>query len=248
MRKRVLATFSIILGLAMMTACGASDEATTEAATTAAAVTESTTEATEATEAAEDTEAADDTEAAEDTAAEDTEAADANGEFTYGEYTYTGDDNIIFAISDYMCNEIAPNYSEGDVAIPFLREVGRDDSNPDDIKVWGDFDIMIYNLEGDTLVSQAGGNHPGCMHVKTTDAGCGYVVTSFDQVADGADYDESAKEIFGDKYEDFTKISSDDAGRTAAREDSLAEYVTSHQVPATKYQDYGWDPVDIPLN
>ena len=242
MRKRVLVSAAIVLGLSIMTGCGKTEEATTKAEATEV----STVEATEAVE--EETEeilpATEEVAETESDAEEASEEA-VDGEWTYGEYTYTGDDNIIYAIDTYMCDEIAKNYEAKDIGIPVVIEVARDESDSSDIKVWGDFWYETYTLAGDTLECEAGGSYPGCMHLETTDAGCGYVVKSFDVVADGADFDSSAKEIFGDHYDKFMETYSDDVSRNEIRKSTIADFVEAHEVPAVQYKDYGWDPVSL---
>ncbi len=233
MRKKLYLVASIVLAMSLMTACGTKTE-TTEATTEA--VTEATTE-----EAEEPT-----TEEVTTEEAEDASAADA--EWAYGEYTYTGEDNIINAIDFYICDELAKGYTDGDVGIPTVIEVSRDDSDSKDIKVWGNFIYETYSLDGDVLMCEAGGSHPGCMHLEETDAGCGYVVTSFDPVADGSDFDSSAKEIFGERYDAFMEVYSNDQLYADKRNETISEYVKSHNVPATKFQDFGWDPVDLKLD
>ena len=74
----------------------------------------------------------------------------------------------------------------------------------------------------------------------------GYVVTGMDVVADGSDYMESAKKLFGDKYEDFAKVTSDQDAREANRAQIVANYVAANELNITQYQDYGWDPVTLP--
>ena len=68
---------------------------------------------------------------------------------------------------------------------------------------------------------------------------------TFTVVEDGANYDPSAKEIFGDRYEEFVSVNSDDEGRNSARKDTLAYYVKSNGLSVIQYQDYGWDPVKL---
>lgn len=233
MRKKLYLAASIVLAMSLMTACGnktESTEATTEA------VTEATTE-----EAEEST-------TEEVTTEEAADASTSDAEWAYGEYTYTGDDNIINAIDFFICDELAKGYTDGDVGIPTVIEASRDESDPKDIKVYGNFIYETYSLEGDVLMCVAGGSNPGCMHLEETDAGCGYVVTKFEPVMDGSDFDSSAKEIFGDRYDDFMEIYSNDDLYAEKRNETISEYVRSHNVPATKYQDYGWDPVDLKLD
>ena len=147
------------------------------------------------------------------------------------------------AIERYM-TEVGSQYSPGTYCIPYAQVVATDESNPEDIRVWGIFQVENYNLEGDTLLCISGGSHPGLMHVaKTAD---GYEVKSFDEVADGSLFDSTAKAIFLEHYEAFTKTLADDSAKKSVREKALAAYVSAHQIPAKLYKDYGWDAVTIP--
>lgn len=49
-----------------------------------------------------------------------------------------------------------------------------------------------------------------------------------------------AKEIFGDKYDAFHAINSDEQKREQLRAEGLAAYVKEHNLPVTLYQDFGW--------
>ncbi len=149
----------------------------------------------------------------------------------------------ISAIDRYLTNEIGKNYAEGEHCVPFHLIVAVDESNAEDILVWGDYWVFNYNQEGDTLKTVSGGNHPGLMHVRQTDAG--FEVTGFDQVADGSDNLKSAKQIFGEKFDAFQAIQSDEQKREQIRAEVLAEYVKSHNLAATLYQDYGWPAKEL---
>ena len=148
------------------------------------------------------------------------------------------------AIDRYM-TEIGAQYSQGTYCIPYSMVVAMDDSKPEDIRVWGDFRVENYNLEGDTLLCVSGGSHPGLMHVAKTAEG--YEVKSFDEVADGSLFDSTAKAIFLEHYDAFVGTLSNDSARESAREQALAAYVSDHQIPAKLYKDYGWDARQIPL-
>ena len=50
----------------------------------------------------------------------------------------------------------------------------------------------------------------------------------------------SAKRIFGEKYNNFQTINSDEVRREKHRAEVLANYVKRHNIPAKKYKDYGW--------
>lgn len=170
-----------------------------------------------------------------------------NGEWPYGPYYYTGNDPIEQTVFHYISDELGKNYDESDVTIPSPIIIAKDDSNKDDILVWGIFWIENYNLEGDTFKCVSGGAYPGLMHMKTAETESGYDVTSFDAVEDGAGYDESAKKIFGDKYDQFVKADADSDAHNKLRAELISEYVKDNNIPATKYQDEGWDPVELDL-
>ena len=147
-------------------------------------------------------------------------------------------------IDDYLVNEIGKGYSQGDMCVPYAYVVSTDESNPEDILVWGDFWVFNYELAGDTLKTVSGGDHPGLMHVKKTENG--YEVTSFDAVEDGAGNLESAKSIFGDKYDAFWELNSNQEKREDMRLHFTADYVKKHNLSAKVLQDFGWPAVALP--
>ncbi len=146
------------------------------------------------------------------------------------------------AVDRYLVEEIGSQYAKGDYCVPLLSIVAVDERNAEDILVWGDFWVFNYNLVGDTLKCVSGGSHPGLMHIRPTGGGqsADYEVTAFDQVEDGSRYQASAKKIFGDKYDAFAAINSDDQKRKKLRSEGLAAYAEDHGLAATLYQDYGW--------
>ena len=159
-------------------------------------------------------------------------------------YEYPGPELFYSVLYQYIIDECAQYYDlePGMVTIPNVNIIAEDDSNKDDIKVYGDFWVFNYKLNGETLEMESGSQHPGCIHIKTTDAG--YEVTSMDTVGDGADYNPSAKKIFGDYYDQFMNIDKD--AEEATRAQIIANYVASNNLKVTAYQDYGWDPVTLP--
>lgn len=146
------------------------------------------------------------------------------------------------AIDRYLIKEIGHYYTEGEHCVPFHSIVAVDERNADDILVWGDFWVFNYNQIGDTMKCVAGGNHPGLMHISQTRSGNDvvYQVKAFDQVEDGANLLQSAKKIFGDKFDAFQTINSDEQKREKLRSEVLASYVKKNGLSATFYQDYGW--------
>lgn len=159
------------------------------------------------------------------------------------DYEYPGPELFYYELYDYV-EDFNEDYSEADVSIPCIQIAAEDESDKNDIKVYGNFAIYNYNLDGDTLACASGGSYPGVMHIKSTDEG--YEVVSFDVVGDGSDFDESAKEIFGDKYDDFMKIYSDDEARETVRAQIISNYVFANNLDIQFYQDYGWDKKPLP--
>ena len=142
------------------------------------------------------------------------------------------------AIDRYLVDEIGKQYAKGEHCVPFHHIVAVDERNADDILIWGDFWVFNYNQVGDTLKCVSGGSHPGLMHVAQTENG--FKVTAFEQVEDGSNFLPTAKKIFGDKYDVFQAINSDEKNRERLRAEVLGNYVKNHGLSVTLYQDYGW--------
>lgn len=148
------------------------------------------------------------------------------------------------AVEDYLVNVIGKNYAEAEYCIPVPFVVSADYGNKDDVLVWGDFWVFNYDVAGDTLKTVSGGSHPGLMHLKKAENG--FEVTNFDVVEDGAGNMESAKRIFGDHFEAFWELNSNQEKREDIRLRFTAEYVKKHNLAVKMLQDYGWPAVALP--
>jgi hypothetical protein len=146
--------------------------------------------------------------------------------------------NYFPAIDRYLADSIGSKYAKGEHCVPIHSIVRVDERNADDILVWGSFWVFNYNQVGDTLKCVSGGSHPGLLHIRQTEKG--FEVTAFDQVEDGSRYLPTAKKIFGDKFDAFQAVNSDEQKREKLRVDVLTTYVKKHGLTATMYQDYGW--------
>lgn len=158
----------------------------------------------------------------------------------------TPPDTYLTAIDRYLVDSLGTRYTPGEVCIPQRLVVAVDESDSTDIRVWGDFWVFNYTVSGDTLKTTSGGNHPGLMHVSKT--ATGFEVTAFDAVGDGSSYDPTARRIFGEHYEAFAKVQSDDKLREQDRAAAIAEWVKQRQIPVTMYQDFGWPAVPLPVS
>ena len=156
-------------------------------------------------------------------------------------YGYAGDDPVEAACYEYMVETVAKNFDAAEYSIPTVIIVHEDFTPEDEVLVYGDYWIENYNGEGDVLKCASGGNYPGCMHVSKKD----YTVTAFDAVADGGDFDSSARDIFGEHYEDFMKVYGDSEGRAENRKITVSDFVNLNHLDFNYYQDEGWDPVEL---
>lgn len=147
-------------------------------------------------------------------------------------------------VDQYIVDTFGEQYSQADVCIPQQLVVATDESDEQDIKVWGDFWVFNYSIAGDTLKTASGGSHPGLFHLKK--GANGYEVTGFEQVGDGSQFEPTAKKIFGDKYDAFMKINSNEKDREQHRALGIAKYVKTHDLKVAMYQDYGWPAVKLP--
>lgn len=159
-------------------------------------------------------------------------------------YEYPGPELFYSVLYQYLIDELGKNYDEAEVTIPSPVIVEQDESDPEDIRVWGDFWIMNYNLDGDILECVSGGSYPGVIHIKSDYDG--YTVTGMEIVEDGSDFTESAERIFGEHYDEFMKIYSDSEYKEEIRAQIIANYVAANDLNITAYQDYGQDPVELP--
>ena len=146
--------------------------------------------------------------------------------------------NYFPAIDRYLADSIGSRYAKGEHCVPIHSIVRVDERNSEDILVWGDFWVFNYNQVGDTLKCVSGGSHPGLLHIRQTEKG--FEVTAFDQVEDGSRYLPTAKKIFGDKFDAFKTINSDEKNRERLRAEGLATYAKKNGLAVTLYQDYGW--------
>jgi len=153
---------------------------------------------------------------------------------------YRREEAVRNAIGDYLVKEIGVHYAQGDICIPVISVVAEEESETGS-RIWGDFQIGWYRLEGETLESVSGGSHSGCMTLQKQ--GDGIAVTSFDQTADGAGNERSAKRIFGKYFDIYQNIHSNHELREEVRKEAIRSYCSKNGIDAKSYKDYGWPAV-----
>lgn len=155
------------------------------------------------------------------------------------------------AICDYLVNEIGEHYLHDagkmpavqDICIPTLTIVASEQADSNYVPVLCDCWVFWYTPSGDTLKCVSGGNHSGLMSLEVSDGK--YTVTSFEQTADGAGWEPSARRIFGSYYDVFQNMHSNHDLQEAVRREQLRYYLKRHNLPYRYYQDYGWPAVEI---
>ena len=168
-------------------------------------------------------------------------AAAADGSAELPRFEYLGDDPYLAAVCEWIVRggEQA-RYWESEVTIPCPLIAEIDDSDPQDVRVWGNFWEFSYATRGTTLFCVSGGESPGLLHLRAADSG--YEVFNEEMVGDGEAYAKDMRRIFGS----IRMIKLDALDREEVRTQYIADYVLQNDLPFTQYQDYGWDPVHIP--
>jgi hypothetical protein len=183
-------------------------------------------------------------------AAEETEPADeAVDESPYDDpeslplYKYQGDDEYLGVISDYMIAEDMEMNGENaaDVYIPYSIVAHTDDRNPDDILVYGSFNICGYNLLNSTLVAVSGSWDAGIFHLKKTGDG-NYEVTG----ADLPMTEQESIKLFDPLPGLYEKLMAtfDETG-DELRQEEIAKYINTNGLYITQWQEYGYAPKPV---
>ena len=161
------------------------------------------------------------------------------------EQAYDDIDKIQSAISAYLVSTLGSPVEDGSMTIPSMRILGIDDSDPNDVRVYGCYWVYSYYIMDKTLVMTSGGDYSGVMHLAKKEDGT-YVVTQQDEIADGESFKESAKQLYGNYYDQFESLESDSLQKEDIWEKAISDYVKEHDLPVTKYMDFGMEEVDIP--
>ncbi|MBE5943528.1 MAG: hypothetical protein E7258_01270 [Lachnospiraceae bacterium] len=158
------------------------------------------------------------------------------------EYIFTGDNEKIEAIYEYMRDEYTMFLDENQVCIPgyvIYKEVEEDG----EYLVFGNFWAYGYQLNGSIIEAQSGYEMPACFHLKKQ--GGNYQVISFDRASDGSyleDIQEFTKD-YPELYDQFMTL--DDAKRVESMRVYLEMYVMDNNLNIEYFSEYGEDPIKI---
>lgn len=198
-----------------------------------------------------------------DAAASDSDAKDAVGDTSKGDsgssgtgatsdvpdsgkkwdYAYPGDESpYLGAVCAYLAKRDAELFDLSDGMIPALEIVRVDDSDPNDIKLFGVYEIRNYSLQNKTLQLQSGATEVGVIRIAPD--GEGYKPLGAKFAEDGAAYDTSLKKIcegYKGLYDDLNETVVPDKVRKLYME----ECIEAFDLDVEKYQDIGEDPMPI---
>ena len=126
--------------------------------------------------------------------------------------------------------EIVPSYAEGTVQIP-AATVAMTEENEGVIKILASMDCYIFNIVGDTLVLQSGGNNPGLAIYSPDDTG----VYKLDSVYTTMTEDPAELEPIAEQFDNLSveEISENLYGiteeqRNAAMKEAIRSYALEH--------------------
>ena len=163
------------------------------------------------------------------------------------EFVYSGEDEVVAAICEYLVKEEKNGYYIPDadwVAIPQMQILGREEAEGE-LLVFGTFAISVYTRNGEILECASGGNMHGCVHLKKEDNV--YQVTEVQWALDGGLFDDSLQEITANYPQYYEGLMSGygEGEREQLLLEMLRMYVKDNNLSIKYYKDYGWDPVAI---
>ena len=156
-----------------------------------------------------------------------------NGPEDWAEYA----DGVSHFLVENSFGDVAPDLT---ICVPIVLKA--DDSDPKDVKLWGEFYIEGFNLVKTSLLNVNGGSFGGVAHLDTTKGGP--IVTDFDFLQDGSGFEASLDELFGKEgLKDAYLEASNERDKYLA--EALANYINTNGLYITQYQEYGWPPVPV---
>lgn len=155
-------------------------------------------------------------------------------------FSYTGSDLYLKTITDEMVAVGKEHFGEqGAVELPTPYIVKIDDSDKNDIKVYGDFYIYGYDMNGTIFNCKNAGSFPGCYHLQEKDGDVTFV--SKEIAEDGSNNYSSLLKICGND-EDLVKtiysVVENDKEKT--RIEYVKMYANTNNLRVYGIKDFGW--------
>ena len=154
-------------------------------------------------------------------------------------FKYTGEDEKIKAITDDL-NEYSVSLfgKQGAVEIPTPYISKVDDSDKNDIKVYGNFYIYGYEMYGTIFHNKNGSANPGCYHLKEDNGE--YAVIKKEFAEDGSRNWSSLVEICGGDEDLAKSVYPDDDTIEKLRMEFAKMYAENNNLRLSGIKDYGW--------
>lgn len=163
-------------------------------------------------------------------------------ENNHNTHNYCSPDLVTATACKYIVEELSKEYEPTDIHIPYAKIIAIEYLNNDGKNIYGDFLLENYNIVEDTLECVSTGSYSGVMHSDKNNK-----VIKFDILSNCDTFEEDAKKMFGSYYDIFMKVYTDGTDLEKNRNKTLSEYVKKNNLKVTKYQDEGWEPVELNL-
>ena len=162
-------------------------------------------------------------------------------------FNYIGDNKYLKVITEDLINISKEMFDDEQVVeIPTPYIVKIDDEDKNNIKVYGDFWIYGYSLDGTIFNMENGGQNPGCYYLKEEDDNIEVINHQFAE--DGSRFFSSLVEICeGD--EDLVKQISNISheGIEELYDENRIKYIKMYaddnNIKISAYKDYGWPTI-----
>ena len=155
-------------------------------------------------------------------------------------FEYDGTDKYLKAITDEMV-KVGDEFfgKQGAVEIPSPLIVKTDESDKNDIKVYGDFTIYGYIMDGTIFDNKNGGSFPGCYHLKEENGNVAFVKKEIAE--DGSNNYSSLVKICGND-ENLAKeiLAAKDKDQDKTRVEYAKMYAKKNNFRLSGIKDYGW--------
>ena len=181
--------------------------------------------------------------------ADDTDYTEGMGEvlpmFQYESiHAFSGYDYFWAAVYNYLSFDAGDPVDPEHVLIPYAQIVDADDSDPEDILVYGDYYLWEFEKKDDTLAAVSSSHIPGVIHMRQIGEGDAALYEGFG-MEQGLTDDETEK-IFGQYYDHYLMLTSDEEARDSGIAYNIADYVKANSLPITKYQLVGDTEKELP--
>ena len=155
-------------------------------------------------------------------------------------FVYNGPNDYISQITAIMVDYSKNLFGDqGTVEIPVPCIVEIDDTDKNDIKVYGDFKIYGYEMFGTIFYTKNGSSNPGCFHLKDEDGEIKFV--SYEFAEDGTDNYSSLLKICNDDEELVKEIFGiDEEVETDKRIYYAKMYAEENNLRLSGIKDFGW--------